>query len=224
MTLNKEGEESKSRKRTSGAIKDKKRTKARMVQAVGKVLLKKGYTGLNATSIAKECGVDKRLVWTYFGSLDNLVETYITQRDFWKSTASDSIMALLSETEGITSQQIGGLLQSQFETLLNDNVLQRIIHWEIGENKKFLRNLADQREEIGEELFKLIEMYFQKGNVDIRAILALLVGGIYYLALHSKINGSLFCGIDINEPQGEQRIKDAISYIITSAYTDASAS
>jgi len=224
MTLNNEGEESKGRKRTSGAIKDKERTKSKMVQAVGKVLLKKGYTGLNATSIAKECGVDKRLVWTYFGSLDNLVETYITQRDFWKSTASDSIEELLSKTQGISSEQIGGLLQSQFDTLLNDNILQRIIHWEIGENKKFLKKLADQREEIGEELFKLIELYFQKGNVDIRAVLALIVGGIYYLALHGKINGSLFCGIDINEPEGAQRIKDGISYIISSAYKDASPS
>lgn len=220
MTTEKDYEGAKGRKRTSGALKDKDRTKSKMVQAVGKVLLKKGYTGLNATSIAKECGVDKRLVWTYFGSVDNLVEEYITKRDFFKHTATDSINSMLLSIDGITQQQMSSLLQSQFETLLNDEVLQRIIHWEIGENKKFLRNLADKREEIGEEIFKLMEARFTDAHIDIRAIIALLVAGIYYLALHGKINGSLFCGIDVNEEDGMQRINEGISYILSLAYKE----
>lgn len=48
-----------------------------------------------AAVIARECGVNKQLVWTYFGGLDNLVEEYIRQRDFWKHAAKKQIEDLL---------------------------------------------------------------------------------------------------------------------------------
>lgn len=209
------------RKRTSGAIRDKDRTKNKMIQAVGKVLLKKGYTGLNASTIAKEAEVDKRLVWTYFGGLDPLVEEYISRRDFWKFTATDSINDLLGTNNGIKKEQVSDLLKSQFETLLYDNVLQRIIHWELSENKSFLRNISNQREAIGEELFKHIAHQFNNETKQFRAITALLIGGIYYLALHGKVNGSLFCGLDINKEEDKLLINKTIEEIIAFAFGNA---
>ena len=211
-------DESKSRKRTSGKLRDKERTKVKMIQAVGKVLLKKGYTGLNASSIAKEAGIDKSLVWTYFGSLDNLVEEYIAQRDFWKYKAADSINNMLTFKDGIKAEYMSGLLQFQFQSLLDDEILQRIMLWGISEKKDFLRHISDERELIGEEVFKIVDPQFKDSNIDIRGILAILVAGIYYLVLHGKTNGSLFCGIDLNTADGEDRIKESISQIISMAY------
>ena len=62
---------------------------------------------------------------------------------------------------------------------------------------------------------------FENTDVDLRARLALVLGGIYYLSLHSKSNGSLVCGIDINEEEGRARIEDAIRTIIFEAYERA---
>ena len=211
-------DESKSRKRTSGKLRDKERTKIKMVQAVGKVLLKKGYTGLNASSIAKEAGIDKSLVWTYFGSLDNLVEEYIAQRDFWKYKAADSINNMLTFKDGIKEEYMSGLLQFQFQALLDDEILQRIMLWGISEKKDFLRHLSDERELIGEEIFKIVDPQFKDSNIDIRGILAIIVAGVYYLVLHGKTNGSLFCGIDLNTADGEIRIKESIAQIVSMAY------
>lgn len=211
-------DESKSRKRTSGKLRDKERTKVKMIQAVGKVLLKKGYTGLNASSIAKEAGIDKSLVWTYFGSLDNLVEEYIAQRDFWKYKAADSINNMLTFKDGVKEEYMSGLLQFQFQSLLDDEILQRIMLWGISEKKDFLRHISDERELIGEEVFKIVDPQFKNSDIDIRGILAILVAGIYYLVLHGKTNGSLFCGIDLNTADGEDRIKESISQIISMAF------
>lgn len=211
-------EKAKERKRTSGAIRDKERTKDKMVQAVGKVLLKKGYTGLNASAVAKEAGVDKSLVWTYFGNLNNLVEEYISQRDFWKFKAKDSIENLTVVPKEVNEHDMAALLQFQFQALLEDEILQRIMLWGISEKKDFLRNLSDEREIIGEAIFKNIGPQFKDSNIDIRGILAILVAGIYYLVLHGKINGSLFCGINLNTVNGEKRIKESISQIISMAY------
>src|SRR5690606_7129068 len=211
-------EKAKERKRTSGAIRDKERTKDKMVQAVGKVLLKKGYTGLNASAVAKEAGVDKSLVWTYFGNLKKLVEEYISQRGFWEFKAKDSIENLTVVPKEVNEHDMAALLLFQFQALLEDEILQRIMLWGISEKKDFLRNLSDEREIIGEAIFKNIDPQFKDSNIDIRGILAILVAGIYYLVLHGKINGSLFCGINLNTVNGEKRIKESISQIISMAY------
>lgn len=208
----------KKRKVSSGPIRDKTRTMNKMIAAVGKVLQKKGYTGLTAPNIAKAAGVDKKLVWTYFGGIDNLVEEYINQKDFFKSTAKSDIDLLLQDPDKLTQHHINQLLQNQFDTLLTNRALQRIIHWEVGESNDILRKVADKREEIGEELFSKTIPSFEHSNVDIRARLALVISGIYYLTLHAKNNGSKFCGIDINTTAGKERISDAIQELIADAY------
>lgn len=211
----------KERKTLSGPLRDKSRTMARMVAAVGKVIQKKGYPGLTAPNIAIAAGVDKKLVWTYFGSVDNLIEEYVRQKDFWKFTAKAQIADLLKAPENIGKNEIDGILQSQFEILQKDKALQKIIHWELGETNKMLRKIADRREEIGEQLFSVIMPDFETANVDLRARIALILGGIYYLSLHSKSNGSLVCGIDINEEEDRARIENAIQDIIFESYEKA---
>lgn len=211
----------KERKVLSGPLRDKSRTMARMVAAVGKVIQKKGYPGLTAPNIAIAAGVDKKLVWTYFGSVDNLIEEYVRQKDFWKFAAKGHIEELLKTSEDIGKKEISGILQYQFEVLQKDKALQKIIHWELGETNKMLRKIADKREEIGEQLFSVIMPAFETTNVDLRAKLALVLGGIYYLSLHSRSNGSLVCGIDINEEESRSRIENAIQDIIFEAYEKA---
>ena len=211
----------KPRKTLSGPLRDKSRTMARMVAAVGKVIQKKSYPGLTAPNIATAAGVDKKLVWTYFGGVNKLIEEYIHQKDFWRLAEKGDVEALLKNPNQIGPNEIGNLLESQFEVLLKDKALQKIIHWELGENSKLLRSLADERERVGEQLFSLIMSDFEKSPVDLRARLALILGGIYYLSLHSKSNGSLVCGIDVNEKSGKQRIENAIREIIFEAYEKA---
>lgn len=207
------------RKTHSGPIRDKARTKASLVEAVGQVIKKKGYAALTAPNIAKECGVHKKLIWTYFGGVDNLVEEYLQQKDFWRVAEKEVVQGLLETPEAIGKNEIYTLLESQFKSLLDDELLRKIIHWELEGENKVLRKIADQREEVGEQLFKIIEPDFLNiDKVDLRATLALQIGGIYYLALHAKSNGSTFCGIDINEEAGGERILSALKYILDYTY------
>ncbi|EHQ41402.1 TetR/AcrR family transcriptional regulator [Myroides odoratus] len=217
-----ENETVKQRKQTSGPLRDKSRTMARLVVAVGKVIQKDGYTGLTATNIAKAAGLDKKLIWTYFGSVDSLIEEYISKKDFWKQAANNVITDLLKNPTEIGQDQITKLLQNQLEIVLKDKALQKIIHWEIGEKNKMLRDLADKREEIGEGLFQVIIPHFEKENIyNIRGRLALLIGGIYYLSLHAKSNGSMFCGLDINKEEGKKEVLSAINDLISLTYENA---
>ncbi|HZH72241.1 MAG TPA: TetR/AcrR family transcriptional regulator [Mariniphaga sp.] len=209
------------RKNPSDLIRDKTRTYNKLIDAVGQVLKEKGYHGLTPPNIAKATGSDKRLVWTYFGGMDSLIETFFAQRDYWKGSSRDFIADLLKHPDQIKQDDISALLNNQFDTVLNDVVLQKLIHWELGENKSLLRKIADEREEIGEKLFNAIEPDFENSGVDLRAILAVAIGGIYYLSLHAKTNGSTFCGIDINEEEGKKRIENVIRYMVDTFYEKA---
>ena len=62
------------RKKYQGKYNDKERSKSKLLNAVGKVLQSKGYTGLTATNIAKEAGLSRRLITIYFDSVEDLIE------------------------------------------------------------------------------------------------------------------------------------------------------
>jgi len=211
--MKKKMETQKPRKVTSGPIREKARTMRRMVAAVGKVLKKKGYPGLTIANIAIEAQVDRKLVYSYYGSLDKLVGIYLREQDYWKTKAKKQISILLKK-DSISKQEMDDLLIGQFDAVLQDRILQRILQWELSEPNKALRMIADEREDVGEELLKKYEVDLPNDDVDIRAIIALQTAGLYYLALHAKSNGSTFCGIDLNKEEGEERIKKALSNVL----------
>lgn len=211
----------KTRKVSSGPIREKARSMQKLISAVGQVIEKHGYTKLNIATISAEADLDRRLVYTYFGSLDNLIETYIRQKDYWSSNVQEHFAALLATETELGSSAIFNLLQGQLDAVLNEKALQKILHWELGEKNSILRKISDNRELLGEELFKRVEPGFKGTDIDIRAILALQIGGLYYLSLHAKSNGSLFCGIDINESEGKQRIEKALETVLSLSFKQA---
>jgi len=208
----------KQRKVSQGPIREKARTMKKLVNSVGKVLKRKGYPGLTIANIAAEAKVDRKLIYVYFGTIDNLIETYIREKDFWKSDSNDFVQHLFSNPDILTKKVLTELLHQQFGNMLNNLELQKIIHWEIGGKNEILRKIADEREAMGEQLFDFMEANYTNPASDIRAVLALQVSGIYYLSLHAKNNGSNFCGIDINTPEGEQRIYKALEQIVDFSY------
>ncbi|HBW81676.1 MAG TPA: TetR/AcrR family transcriptional regulator [Sphingobacterium sp.] len=210
----------KERKVTSGPIRDKERTKARMIAAVAKVIQKKGYHALNGPNIALECGLNKALIWNYFGGLDQLVEAYLTQKDFWQIGDKGVLEQMITNPGSISISLIEELLKSQFNTFLKDKTKQKVIHWGLGEKTKALKNIADRRELLGGELFKHVDSKFENSENDLRATLAILVSSIYYLSLQAKSTGSTFCGIDVNTEAGKERIQKTMRKILEQTFSD----
>lgn len=211
----------KTRKIVAGPIRDKERTKRRLIATVGKVLQKYTYAGLTITNIAKESGLNPKLIYLYFGNLDGLIEEYILEKDFWAGKLKTQIMEFAENPKFINAQDTNDLFQLQFDSFLKDKSMQRIIHWEMGVKNKLLRKIADEREQVGKSSLELIAPQFKDTDVDIQATLAIILGGIYYLTLHAKNNGSTVGGIDINEDEGRERIEKTIERLIFRDFDDA---
>ena len=71
-----------SRKVVSGPIRDKHRTKEKLIKTVGEIIKSKGFHELKITNIAKVAGVDKKLIYKYFGTVENLINSYLQSEDY----------------------------------------------------------------------------------------------------------------------------------------------
>lgn len=202
------------KKRYQGAINDKDRSKQKLIQAVGTVIKTKGYTGLTATNISKTAGLDRKLVTLYFGSVDNLVEIYVRSKDYWVAASGE----LGDLTEKDTKQILESLLLNQLDYFYGNEEMQKIVLWQISQRSQIMFQVCEEREELGSRFFALTDKELKNKDIDLRAIVGLLVAGIYHLVLHAKTTDSLFCEIDINKPEGMKRIKDAISLVLGYAY------
>jgi len=56
--------------------RDSTKTKERLLEAVDDVLARDGFNGLGINALAREAGVDKVLIYRYFGGLSGLLKAY----------------------------------------------------------------------------------------------------------------------------------------------------
>lgn len=206
------------RKVVQGPIRDKEKTKQKLLAAVGKILKTRGYSGLKVSKIAAVAGFDKKLIYEYFGSTEKLIDEYIRSQDYWSKMNQEGVEVDISDGGRELSKLA---ILNQFEHVKRNKELQKIILWGLSESKPILKKVADDREEIGEMLFtNIIDPHFKDKSTRYRAIAALLVSGSYYLNLYTGHNANKFCGIDLKTDEGRKEIEKAIVEIIDFAYEE----
>jgi len=204
------------RKPAGGAIRNTERSKEKFLSAVGKILKTKGYAGLKINDIAKVAGVDKKMIYTYFGGLDGLIDEYIRTQDFWSNVHADMASEPIDDGGKAFTKEV---FLSQFDYLSKNKELQKVLLWRLSEERKSLRKLTDEQEENGEVLFSQItDPHFGEHAEKFRAVSAVLVAGMYYLNMYAEHNGSVFSGIDLKTDDGRKAIKDAVSFLIDKTY------
>jgi AcrR family transcriptional regulator len=206
------------RKTYQGVKNNKSRTMGKLIQAVGVVLKNKGYTGLSIANIATVAAVDRRLVQTYFGSVENLIETYIKGKDYW-ATLKERTLQALTDTQTSSRHLLEHFLLDQLDYFRNDEEMQKVVLWQISENLEIMDYVAQTREQLYPSLFAVADKEIKDENVDLRAISSILSAGIYYLVLHTKTTNSTFCEIDLTTDEGMDRIKNSIKKILESTYS-----
>lgn len=208
------------RKTYQGLTNDKERSTQKLIDAVGTIIKTKGYTGLSATNISKAAGLSRRLITIYFGTVDKLIETYVRGKDYWVA-ASGNAVEMIQKNQGKNTREIlESMLQNQLDYFFNEEEMQKIVLWQISQRSQIMYEVCEERESLGSHFFALVDIELKGKDIDLRAVAALLVAGIYYMVLHAKSNDSLFCEIDINKPEGMKRIKNAINLILENTYNN----
>ncbi|SHM93920.1 TetR/AcrR family transcriptional regulator [Mucilaginibacter sp. OK098] len=199
-------------------MKDKEQTKRKLIDAVGIIIKTKGFSGVRISKVARQAGVDRKLVYRYFGNLDNLTETYVTENDFWMLFA-DKLKTVSKELDPSNSKLfISDTLQMLFKFFLKEQEMQNLILIELAGSYPIMRSIHNVRENIGHEILERTDDHFKNSDINFRAVAALLVGGIYYIILHTRKNGYHFADLDLKSEEGTQAIIETVAKIVDWAY------
>lgn len=197
--------------------RNKEKSKEELLQAVGTILKEKGYSALKVNDIAATAGLDKKLIYNYFGGTEQLLDEYINTQYFWNNIEPNKVLEVASNDGG---KEMGKqLLAEQYDFVQKNKEFQKLMLWQLSEDRDSLRNIVEKQEEVGEVLFKNVsDIHFGDKATDYRALMAILVSGAYYLNLYAEHNGRHFCGIDLHSEEGRQQIKDAMNAAIDKIY------
>lgn len=167
------------RKKVNGEVRNKERTKKVLIEAVGKILLEEGYHKIGVNKVAKKAGVDKKLIYRYFGGLDFLLHSYFREKDFW-TTLNNELFEGFDLFVNDKGKAVNYL--TQLMSRLNKmEEARKIILWEVSEKNKILQELSFERELMGEELFKMTDLHFENSSIDLRACYALRRGVLSFI-------------------------------------------
>jgi len=197
--------------------RDRDATRERILEAAARLLARRGFAELGVNAIAREAGVDKVLIYRYFGGLPDLLAAIATRPEFWptlegapeasRDPAAWSKAALLGLYRGLRARPLTA----------------EILRWELVERNELTDRLARAREEAGlETLSRAAVDPALAARLDLPAVAALLSAGLIYLVLRGK-TAEAFLGVGLRDDEGAGRIERAAASLVDALFDRAQA-
>lgn len=193
-------------------IRDKQITSRRLISAIGSLLGREGFKGVGINAVAREAGVDKVLIYRYFGGLQGLIAAFGKEGDFWPS-ALELAGGDLQKFSNLSLEERLSVFSKNFILALRKRPLtQAIMAWEVLETNELTCELEAVREQSIMDFFKMFFLQ-NKTQADLQAITMLMGAAISYLIIRSA-HIDLYGGIRLDSEQGWERIQAGIDTII----------
>lgn len=193
-------------------IRDKQITSRRLISAVGSVLGREGFKGIGINAVAREAGVDKVLIYRYFGGLQGLMAAFGKEGDFWPSALELAGGDLQTFSNLSLEKRLSAFSKNFILALQKRPLTQAIMAWEILERNELTAELESIREQGIMEFFKLFFLR-DKAPAELQTIVMLMGAAISYLIIRSS-RIDLYGGIRLDNEQGWNQIEAGIDTII----------
>ena len=192
--------------------RDRGRTEEDLLSAVGRLLAKSGFDDVGVNAVAREAGVDKVLIYRYFGKLPDLLRAFAERGGHWPTDAEllgDDAPADPAELAAHVLVRFGRAIRSRPETL-------SIMRRELSERNPLTDALAEAREQ---QALRLAERIGDLG-VDAPAVGAIIAAGLTYLALRAP-TVQAYNGVDLHSDEGWLRIERAVRRVVAALVNDS---
>ena len=189
--------------------RDKQETKERILAALGRLLAEKGFLTVGINAVASEAGVNKVLIYRYFGGLPELLEAFGTSGEFWptlEEIAGGDLEALKAEPP---AERVAIAVCNFAHALRRRPITQEILAWETVERNELTVILEKVREGLSIRLFAEIGYDLSAIDADVAAITALLGAATNYLAVRAR-KVDTFNTVEIRSVEGWRRLECAI--------------
>jgi AcrR family transcriptional regulator len=196
------------------AVRDRPATERRLIHAVEKLLVRGGFGVLGPSAVAREAGVDKMLIYRYFGNLDGLVSAVAKSPELFISMeeiCAGDIAAMLALP---LPERAAAVARNYARALIERPVVLAMMAWETVERNKLTAIIETAREEasiqIADQLFPEIA-----ARPEIGGAMALIGAAINYLAMRQR-KIRIYSGVNIRTDEGWQQLLDAIQIMMKS--------
>ena len=197
--------------KTAG-LRDREATKGRLMDAVGSILAREGFGALGINAVAQEAGVDKVLIYRYFGGMTELLHAFGQSGDFWSSIA-EVIGADPTEMMELSLADRWALGLGRYaEALRRRPVTKEILAWEQIEQNELTDILRQARGEWFEELMTHFPGDEEATDADLVGTVLLIVGAIHYFVVLSRFQTD-FSGVVVDSDEGWEHINTVIAAI-----------
>lgn len=192
--------------------RDREATRELLVDAVGKLLAEKGFTHLGVNAVARQAGVDKVLIYRYFGGLPGLIKAFGQEGDFWPSIEELAGGDIESFRRLPLEKKLVALGHNFLSGIRKRPLTQEVMAWEMVERNQFTEELEIVRET---RMLRFAELFLQTegAKADLMAVTAIVGSGISYLVCRAR-RVRWYNGIDLESNEGWQRIETAIGQIV----------
>lgn len=163
-------------------IRNRAATRERLLGAAEQLLIKKGFQSMGINAVAARAGIDKVLIYRYFGGFEGLLESLATEREIWPKftlpehfgdlkpcnnshSAPPETSNTAAPTDGIPLSRIAAdqvlweILQANVQTLKKHPLALEVLVWSCAESNVLTRAQARlrrrQTRKLKEELAQL---------------------------------------------------------------------
>ncbi len=188
--------------------RDRAATEARILAAVGEVLARDGFGGIGVNAVAKQAGVDKVLIYRYFGGLPELLKTWGQSGRFWPGIdelLGDDAAAFLALP---VAERYARFMEHFIDGLRARPLTLEILAAEVLERNALTAILEAEREAWGEQAARLLGGPGFARRPELQGLTILLISGVQFLLLRSRIR--IFGGIDIQSDAGWAAFKASV--------------
>jgi AcrR family transcriptional regulator len=130
--------------------RDRSATCAGIVAAVGQVLARDGFGSFGVNAVAREAGVDKVLIYRYFGGLPELLRAFGEQGDFWPT--DEELLEGIDPTSDHLAEVYARIAVNAVRGIRSRPLTIEILAWELVEQNEATRVLEAIRQDQWERL------------------------------------------------------------------------
>jgi len=189
-------------------------TSARLLAAVGEVLARDGFAALGVNAVAKQAGVDKVLIYRYFGGLPELIQAWGESGRFWPSVDELVGPNRAAFLQLPLADRYARFFEHFIDGLRARPLTLEIMAAEITERNELTAILETERENWGAEAARLLGDDVWEQRPALRGVTLLMVAGVQYLLVRSRTI-RLFGGLDIRSDRDWATLKASVRELAT---------
>ncbi len=200
------------------ARRDPEETKARILDALARLILRDGLAAVGVNALARETGADKVLIYRYFGDLDGAYRAFAERGDFWYR--AEDLLAGVDPARMTLADAVKLSLRRHAAEIRKRPVTLAVLAAEPANRTALVIALEDIREKRALEIAEwLAAQYRIPRGLDIEAIAALLAAALNYLAARSR-KIRVFSGVKIKSDADWERLLKAVDRLVDGVFKE----